>query len=173
MQVIFYTVLVLIFVSIALYTGSYIYFSRRVKNAEDHVLTLFGKKISKIPALIESMRPYVVKNEAFSPLTDVHTKSIVESQGSVYDILIHNSEIQRNFLFLMQLSQQIPELQKQEYFLYIRDFIIDHERDMKRAFHELNTTFSLWNRYVHIKNMTLIGYLLPGKRYPLIDEQAA
>lgn len=173
MQVIFYTILGLVFASSALYTGSYIYFSRRVKNAEGHVLTLFGKKISKIPALIESMRPYVAKNEAFLPLTEVHTRSIIESQGSVYDILIHNSEIQRNFLFLMQLSQQIPKLQKQEYFLYIRDFIIDHERDMKRAFHDLNTTFSLWNKFIHIKNMTLIGYIFPGKSFPLIDEQAA
>lgn len=64
----------------------------------------------------------------------------------------------------MRLSVQIPELQKQEYFLYIRDFIIRYERDMELKFARFNFVARLWNRFVFIKNITLIGLILPGMK---------
>lgn len=102
------------------------------------MLDLFMKKTSKIPALIEVMRPYVSKKEAFEPITLLHTKIMIEEQKSIYDILENNARMQRDFLFLMHLSIEIPDLQKHEYFLYIRDFMIDYEYQIKGLLTEAN-----------------------------------
>lgn len=151
-----FTILFLVYVFV------YILFSHRVKKEEAVLLGIFLKKISKVPALIEVMRPYIVKWEAFDAIILVHTETLIESSDSLYDILEHNARLQNEFLFLMKLSVHAPLLQKHEYFLYIRDFIIEYERVMKERFHSVNDTISDWNRFVHIKNATLIGYLLPG-----------
>lgn len=145
-----------------LYGVVYTVFSKRVKDEEHALLILFLRKVSKVPALIEVMRPYVVKDEAFSPLINVHTESIIESNNSLYDVLEHNARIQNEFIFLMKLSVHSKELQKHEYFLYIRDFIIEYEKNMKSRFESMNQSIRIWNSFVRIKNATGIGWLYPG-----------
>ncbi|GAB0174791.1 MAG: hypothetical protein HHAS10_06700 [Candidatus Altimarinota bacterium] len=155
--------LIVIGVFSILYTVVYTVFSNRVKAEERALLILFLRKVSKIPALIEVMRPYVVKGEAFDALIQVHTDSIIEASNSLYDVLEHNARIQNEFLFLMKLSVHSKDLQKHEYFLYIRDFIIDYEKNMKQRFQSMNQAIRHWNSFVHIKNATGIGWLYPGK----------
>ena len=145
-----------------IYAVVYTFFSSRVKAEEHALLVLFLRKVSKVPALIEVMRPYVVKEEAFAPLIMVHTESIIESNNSLYDVLEHNARIQNEFLFLMKLSVHSKELQKHEYFLYIRDFIIEYEKNMKERFESMNQAIRLWNSFVRIKNATGLGWFYPG-----------
>lgn len=137
-----------------IYALVYMVFSNRVKDEEHALLILFLRKVSKVPALIEVMRPYIAKEEAFSPLISVHTESIIESNNSLYDVLEHNARIQNEFLFLMKLSVHSKELQKHEYFLYIRDFIIEYEKSMKLRFISMNHAIRLWNSFIRIKNAT-------------------
>lgn len=144
-----------------IYIWFYIFFSRSVKKEESILLDIFLKKISKVPALIEVMRPYIAKTEAFAPIIEVHTETMISSTDSLYDVLSHNARLQNEFLFLMKLSVHAPELQKHEYFLYIRDFIIDYERNMRSKFSDMNHAISQWNEFVRIKNMTGIGFILP------------
>ena len=165
-----YILIVFPIVLIGVYTAFYIFLSGRVKKVEKEIIDIFHKKISKIPALIEVMRPHVARSEAFDSITRSHTEVMIESQQSIYDLLGHNAKIQSDFTFLMQLSQAIPPLQKHEYFLYIRDFMIEYERSMRTLFASINRTIENWNRFIRIKNMTLIGLILPGKPLPLIEE---
>lgn len=154
--------LVLFSIYCVLYISFYIFFLLRVKKEERTILDIFLHKISKVPALIEVMRPFIAKKEAFDPLIEVHTETMISSTDSLYDVLSHNARLQNEFLFLMKLSMYAPDLQKHEYFLYIRDFIIEYERTMRARFVHMNQAIADWNRFVHIKNMTGIGYLLPG-----------
>lgn len=155
---------------LVVYIAFYIFLSRRVKKVESRIIDIFHRKISKIPALIEVMRPHIAKSEAFDSITRSHTEVMIQSQRSIYDLLGHNAKIQNDFIFLMQLSQAAPALQKHEYFLYIRDFTIQYERDMRWLFASMNRAIDNWNQFIHIKNMTLIGFFLPGKPFPLIEE---
>jgi hypothetical protein len=139
-----------------------------VRQREDILIELFLEKVGKIPSLIEVMRPYVAKPESFHMITRLHTRAMIQDFRSIYDILEHNAKLQNNFLFLMQLSAHIPELQKQEYFLYIRDFIIEFERLMRTEFRSLNQILSYWNTFITLKNTTLIGLLLPGSKRMLV-----
>ena len=108
------------------------------------------------------MRPYVARNDMFQSIIRLHTMVMIEEIHSIYDILEHNSRLQKEFLFLMQLSVHIPEIQKHEYFLYIRNFVIEFEHQMRAEYSEMNRAIRFWNLFVHGKNLTLIGYLLPG-----------
>jgi hypothetical protein len=146
------------------YVSFYMFFLRWVKREERALLDIFLKKVSKIPALIEVMRPFIVKEEAFNPLISVHTDTMISSTDSVYDILSHNARLQNEFLFLMKLSVHFPDLQKHEYFLYVRDFIIGYERNMRSRFIYMNHAITRWNTFIRIKNLTLIWYLLPGSK---------
>lgn len=148
--------LVILLILLLIYIAGYIFFAKRLKVEENSIIDLFLKKASKVPALVEVMRPYVAREEAFAPLIEVHTTVMIESTRSIYDILEHNMHLQDQFAFLMKLSMQIPELQKQEYFVYIRDFIIEYERVMKSRFARTNAAIAHWNRFIQIKNYTLI-----------------
>jgi hypothetical protein len=130
---------------------------------EQKILDIFLSKTAKIPALIEVMRPYVFDVSSFTTVTVLHSESMIRRFDSIYDLLEQNARIHNEFLFLMKLSMKIPSLQKDEYFVYIRDFIIVHERELHARFSDFNEQITRWNRFVTIKNASLIGYLLPGK----------
>jgi hypothetical protein len=110
------------------------------------------------------MRPYVVDASAFDSIIKLHTEAIINEYTSIYHLLEHNARIQRDILFLFELSMHIPDLQKHEYFLYIRDFIINHERNMKSLFSGYNSSVDFWNSFITLKNITWIGLLLPGTK---------
>lgn len=114
------------------------------------------------------MRPYVADESAFNAIIELHSQSMIHRYETIYDLLEHNAHIEHEFLFLMKLSMQIPSLQKDEYFLYIRDFIIGYERDMRTRFALFNTAVTNWNRFIYIKNITWIGYILPWSAQPAL-----
>lgn len=157
-------ILIIFVIYIWIYIAGFFFFSERLKQEEKLVIAVFLQKVAKIPALIEVMRPYVAKKESFDHIIELHTEAMIQEFRSIYDILGLNGKVQNDFLFLMQLSVHIPKLQKDEYFVYIRDFIIEYERLMRSHFTGLNTAINMWNIFVKIKNLTLIGLLLPWQR---------
>jgi hypothetical protein len=154
--------LYLVFVLVVYVIGFFLC-SQPLQKEESRILDIFLAKTSKIPALIEVMRPYVFDTNAFSAITKLHSESMIRRFTTIYDLLEHNARIQNEFLFLMKLSMQITTLQKDEYFVYIRDFIIDYERALHDDFALFNTQVKKWNTFVFLKNITGIGFFLPGK----------
>jgi hypothetical protein len=150
------------------YLIAFFWLRKKLNEAEGQVIEVFLQKISKIPALIEVMRDFVFDQNAFETIINLHSESMIREYDGIYLLLEHNARIQREFLFLMKLSVQIPELQKQEYFLYIRDFIISYERIMQERFALYNTAVKRWNLFIEIKKYTILGLLLPGSTKPEI-----
>jgi hypothetical protein len=127
--------LVICFSALIIIYIAFFYFLRySLRNAESKILDIFSEKVSKIPAFIEVMRPYVVDENAFSSLITLHSDAIIREYTNIYHLLEHNARIQREITFLLELSAHIPLLQKHEYFLYIRDFIVHHELSMRKLF---------------------------------------
>jgi hypothetical protein len=146
---------------LSVYIGLYIYLLRKVDREEQKIVSLFLEKTSKIPAIIEVMRPTVVDVSAFQAITELHSEAMIRRYRALHDLLEHNMRIEHEFSFLMKLSMQIPKLQKDKYFVYMRDFIITYERDMKKNFIHVNSAITRWNRFIAIKNVTIIGMILP------------
>jgi hypothetical protein len=157
-------VIAIIAVILAVYTGFYMYFLRKVEKEEQKIVSLFLEKTSKIPAIIEVMRPSVADASAFDAITELHSQAMIHRYETLYDLLEHNARIEHEFSFLMKLSMQIPKLQKDKYFVYIRDFIMRYERDMRKNFTHVNAAITIWNRFITIKNATVIGLLFPGSQ---------
>lgn len=163
-----------IYIAIALvvlfliYIIAYNILNKKVQKIENAMIGKFLLKVSKIPALIEVMRKFVADGSAFDSLTKLHSMAMIHKYESIYALLEHNSRIQQDFGFLMKLSMQIPELQKHGQFIYIRDFVMDYERNIKKFFASYNASVKSWNTFVTIKNCTIIGFLLPGKKKELI-----
>lgn len=128
---------------------------------EGVILDIFVSKVSKIPALIEVMRPHVVDEKAFDDITRLHSESMIHRSETVYDLLEQNARIEHEFLFLLNLSMRIPSLQRHEYFVYIRDFIISYEREMRARFSLYNHAVDIWNVFILAKNYAIIGLILP------------
>lgn len=149
---------------VAVYTWLYRYFLGKVEREEQKIVGLFLEKTSKIPAIIEVMRPTVADASAFVTITELHSQAMIHRYETLYDLLEHNARIEHEFSFLMKLSMQIPKLQKDKYFVYIRDFIMRYERDMRKNFTHVNTAITTWNRFVTLKNTTWIGLILPGSK---------
>ena len=72
-----------------------------------------------------------------------------------------NARINDQYAFLMKLSMVIPDIQKSDYFLYIRDFVMSYDVLMRREIPKFNQFVKKWNMFIRIKNTLLIGYFLP------------
>jgi hypothetical protein len=126
--------LLLVFISLSVYGVVYFVLAKQISREESSVISVFLAKISKIPALIEVMRPYVADPHAFDSIISLHSEAMIRRYETLYDLLEQSARIEHEFSFLMKLSMQIPQLQRDEYFLYIRDFIMQYERNMRSYF---------------------------------------
>ncbi len=76
------------------YIGIYISLIRKIKKSEQRVVDIFLQKISKIPAVIEVMRPYVVdSNLAFGLMTRLHSEGMIHEYDTIHALLEHNARI--------------------------------------------------------------------------------
>lgn len=149
---------------IATYIVIYIVLTRRIYDREQYVVDIFLEKIAKIPAVIEVMRPYVVDEHlAFDLITRLHSEGIIHEYNSIPMLLEHNARINDQYAFLMRLSMAIPELQRDSYFIYIRDYVISYDRMMRKWLPAYNIVIKNWNQFIRIKNWSIIGYILPGR----------
>jgi hypothetical protein len=67
------------------------------------------------------------------------------------------------YWFLMRLSMAIPQLQKDIYFLYIRDFVMSYDHMMKNELPLFNSLVKRWNLLIKIKKYSIIWYIFPGR----------
>ena len=164
MNPIFIAIIALILVLLAIYTTTYIVLTRRIRERESRVISLFIQKIAKIPAVIEVMRPHVVDEHlAFDLMTRLHSEAIIREYDSIPMLLEHNARINDQYGFLMRLSMAIPELQRDAYFIYIREFVMGYDRTIRSELSEYDTRVRQWNQFISIKNWSMVGYLLPGR----------
>ncbi len=163
-QLIILVISILVFFTIV-YSIFYIYLDRNIVKSEKDIINIFLKKIAKIPAVIEVMRPYVIdQNSAFDLMVSLHSEGIIHDYTAINMLLEHNARINDQYSFLMKLSMAIPELQKDPYFLYIRDFVISYDRIMNAGLPKFNQLIKKWNIFVKIKNYSLIWYFYPGQK---------
>ncbi len=137
---------------------------KEIERREQKIISLYKEKIDKIPAFIETMAKYTSYKDIFLELIQLHKIAIISHIGSIYDILENNSRIHREFLFLMKVSIQMQDLNKNGNFLYIRDFIIFYENTISKELLFLNGDIEKYNDVLRKKDFTIIGLLFPFKK---------
>ena len=160
-----FLVLISIVLVILIYIAIIIYFinntKKRINIKETDTIETFFAKVNKIPALIEIMKKYTNHPDIFEDILYLHKLGIIYNVQSIYDILELNQKIHREFQFLMKLSAKIPELHRDGNFLYIRNYIIFYEKNLEKNIDSINNDFAKYNRLLKIKNLSILGFLLP------------
>lgn len=137
---------------------------KEIEKREQEIIHLYKEKIDKIPAFIETMLRYTSYKDIFLELIQLHKISIISNIDSIYDILENNSRIHREFLFLMKVSMQMQDLNRNGNFLYIRDFIIFYENTISKELLYLNRDIEKYNDILRKKDLTIVGLLFPFKK---------
>jgi len=135
----------------------------KIKQQEDKIEGIFLARINKIPSLVEFLRPYVVRQEAFDRTIDIHITSLISNKESVYDILENNENLTREFEFLLRLSEKVPELTYNSMFQYLKHAIIFQQERINEEIGIYNVSVARFNHMVRVKNLTLIGLLYPAQ----------
>lgn len=72
----------------------YVYLLRKINRSEKYIIDIFLQKISKIPAVIEVMRPYVLDPDtAFGLMVNLHSEAIIYEYASIHNLLEHNARM--------------------------------------------------------------------------------
>ncbi len=132
------------------------FLKQKIQSTEGRVISQYRKKLGKIPAFIEVLRRNGVDEEMYADLIQLHSEAVLSGKDDIYAILWHNDAIHRKFLFLMQVSVRIPSLNSDEYFHYMRDYIVSYERSMKESLTGVRKALHGYNAF--------IGRVLPWKR---------
>ncbi len=157
-------IIALILVLLIAYITTYIILTRHIHLRESQVIAVFLQKIAKIPAVIEVMRPHIVDEYlAFDLMTRLHSEAIIHEYDSIPMLLEHNARINDQYTFLMRLSMAIPELQRDAYFIYIREFVMGYDRTIRSELSAYDDLIKKWNRFITLKNWSIVGYMLPGR----------
>ncbi len=142
--------------------------SRDLRIHEDAIRQIVFDRIAKIPALIEIMRSYSAHPDAFHEMIELYGHTIIATKTTLHDTVETSLSMDREIGFLLRLSAQMPEIQRDRMFLYLRDFILFSETAIRRELQTIDRDISLFNRLVFWKNCTIIGLLVPiSEREPV------
>lgn len=137
---------------------------QKMRFLEEQIITLYRRKIDKIPALIEVMRHLESHEEATNELKLLHRKAITASSDRIYDILEMNALLTERFAFLMRLSLVVRSLQRDGNFIHTRETITVLEESISRLIQRHVAFSGKYNSLVRAKNWTIIGFVLPGSK---------
>jgi len=135
--------------------------SSDIKKIEGKIFELFYSKINKIPALVELIKKEVENEEVYSEIIKLHSGVLRSKFDTFYDLLEINARIHKEFLFLMNLAIRQPDLATDGNFIYLRDFIIFYEKNIGKEIEKINLEIQKYNKLIGLKNMTIIGFLVP------------
>ena len=135
-----------------------------IQKKERLALEFFYGKVNKIPAFVEIIKKYTIHSDICIEMIRLHRATIVTRIESIYDLLELNDRIQKEFAFLMKISAQIKNLQRDGNFLYIRDFAVFYETNIKKVIEETNLDITKYNRLVLMKNFSILGILIPVQK---------
>jgi hypothetical protein len=124
------------------------FLKQKIQSMEGRVILEYRKKLGKIPAFIEVLRRNGVDEEMYTELIQLHSDAVLSGKDDIYAILGHNDAIHRKFLFLMQISVRIPSLNSDEYFHYMRDYIVSYERNMKESLINVRKALQSYNAFI-------------------------
>ena len=135
---------------------------------ESLVIDIYMKKLGKIPGLIELLKKYHIDPEVYDDIIHLHHEAVMSNVYNIYDILELNIRIHGKILFLFQLTIRISDIQHDELFHHIRDFILQYENEMRKCLLEINKDIILYNKFLYWKKFTIIWFLVPfHELYPI------
>lgn len=137
-------------------------YDQRLSILEKQIILLFEKRTQLIPALYEITKPYLTKHdEVFWEILALRKKEF-HQYGEKFILKIQNEKLIHHELnFIFQVANKHPKIQKDSRFLLIRDLFLENSYAIWKKIGTYKKIILLFNRYVTIKNLTVIWILIP------------
>mgnify|MGYP001415246084 CR=1 FL=1 len=117
--------------------------------------------------LYEIMKGEVNRHEEiFKEILELRKKefSLLTISHNIEGYMKLQSEMHHEINFIFQIANKNPTLLKNKKFLYIREEILLKSSQIKNILAQYNMFIVFYNRYIRIKNMSIIGLFLPFSR---------
>lgn len=136
--------------------------SARIDRSLAAARSAFRSKLGKIPALVMALRDHLyVPDEVFKTAVALYSDAVLRDLDDPYSLLEANGRIHHEIQFIFTVANKHHKVNLDGNFLYVRDFLIEHEAELKAAVRELAAATLLRNRMYRWKNLLLAGLPFP------------
>ena len=144
----------------------------RVRRAQGDALRAFRQKLGKVPALVMALRDHLyVPDEVFKVMVALYADAVLREFQDPYSLMEANARVQHEVQFIMTVANKHHKVNLDGNFLYVRDFLIRHETELRACAREMARAAAQRNRLWRWKNRLLAG--LPFPPYAAMPEIAA
>jgi len=137
---------------------------RKINLFEQKIYQLFQKRLDHVPWLYEVSQETIQKPEEIFQEVLLLRKQIfgVQKRNAPFLEIIHTqSRIHNELNFIFKICNTHQKLIKKGNFIYLRDLIIDKSYQISEMIEVHKIIVWKYNLLIKMKNMTLIGYLIP------------
>lgn len=134
----------------------------RILRAQSATVRAYRAKLGKIPVLVMSLRDHLyVPDEVFKVVVGLYADAVMREFEDPYALLESSGRIQHEIQFIMTVANKHHKVNLDGNFLYVRDFLIQYETELKAAVRELAAATNRRNRVYRWKNLLVLGLALP------------
>lgn len=157
---------IILFLS-SLLAAWYIFFavlSYRIYLFEQKMIQIFSSRTDSITGLYESTKGEVEKHsEIFSEILSLRKKefSLVSISHTLESFINLEKRIHHEINFIFQVCNKNPKLARKKEFLYMRDIMMEKSMKIWEYMKKYKKIIEIYNKFVRIKNYSLIGIVLP------------
>lgn len=134
---------------------------RKIMAKRYRLFRVFSDKIGKVPAFIEIVSKHTPHRDVFIELIELHKRAIIAGNGNLAHMLELNARIDREFRFAMRISAKIPGIHRDGVFLYIRNFVIFYDHEIRNLIETMESEIHTYERLRLMKRFTVFGNLVP------------
>lgn len=170
MPIIFIISILLIWLYIIGYIFLFLFY-RKLSHLEKRITLLFQTRTDSIPSIYEISKPYLTRpQEIFQESFDLRKQEfiIIENNTPLKWLIEVESHIHHEIVFIFKVCAKHPKLLKDWNFIYIREIVIQKSREISEYIELYKTMSERYNKYIQIKNMTLIWLLIPLQQKDLL-----
>lgn len=156
-----YSIVIIIFIIFIIFNLLLLSFDKKIQRLEKQIILLFEKRTHLVPSLYEVTKKYLNKHqEVFQEITYLRKIEFSNYNESFLQRIQTETLIHHELNFIFKVANQHPKIQKDEKFLLIRDLFLDNSYEIGKKIEVYKKVISLLNKWVQLKNFTLIGMFI-------------
>lgn len=155
-------IIIIIFILFFIFNLLLISFDKKIQRLEKQIILLFEKRTHLVPSLYEVTKKYLNKHtEVFQEITRLRKIEFSNYNESFLQRVQIETLIHHELNFIFKVANQHQKIQKDEKFLLIRDLFLDNSYEIGKKVEVYKKVISLLNKWVSLKNFTLIWIFIP------------
>ncbi len=146
-------------------------FEKKIKKLEYKIKLHFLERSWLIPSIFEVSKDFITKHdEVFKEILKLRKIEFSEEINEVefFRLLETKKQIHHELNFIFKICNKHPKLIKEGKFIYLRELIINKSSEIWNSLDSYKLELKKFNKFIDMKNMTIIWFLLPIEKRVLI-----